>query len=132
MEQTIGNLTQELRQPSNPYANLVQHTLLCCQINSLKNIIPELEEPTGLPRNAIDLGDGYVLLRHRDTTARPVFPAKELALITYLHTFPEFCGICLHSSFSAIRWARLRLPTGQIAWSMWGEKSKALEKLCMA
>ena len=55
MEWTIGNLTQELWQPSNPYANLVQHALLCCQLNSLKNIIPELEEPTGLPRNAMIL-----------------------------------------------------------------------------
>jgi hypothetical protein len=80
----------------------------------------------------IDLGDGYVLLRRRDTTARPVLPAKELALITYLQTFPEFHEICLHSPFSVIRWAQLRLPTGQIAWFMWGEKSKALEKLCMA
>ena len=84
MEQTIGNLTQELRQPSNPYANLVQHTLLCCQINSLKNIIPELEEPTGLPQNAIDLGNGYVLLQRHDTTVRPVLYAEELALNTYL------------------------------------------------
>jgi hypothetical protein len=132
MERTIGNLTQELWQPSNLYANLVQGTLLHCQINSLKNIIPELEEPTGLPRNAIDLGDGYVLLRRCDTTARPVLPAEELALITYLQTFPEFREICLYSPFSAIRWARLHLPTGQIAWSMWGKKSKALEKLRMA
>jgi hypothetical protein len=132
MEQTIGNLTQELRQPSNPYANFVQRALLCCQINSLKNIIPELEGPTGLPQNAIDLGDGYVLLRRRDTTARPVLPAEELALITYLQTFPEFREICLHSPFSTIRWARSCLPTGQIAQSMWGEKSKALEKLHMA
>jgi hypothetical protein len=132
MEQTIGNLTQELLQPSNLYANLVQRALLRCQINSLKNIIPELEEPTSLPRNAIDLGNGYVLLRRHDTTARPVLPAEELALITYLQTFPKFCEICLHSPFSAIRWAQLRLPTGQIPWSMWGEKLKALEKLHMA
>jgi hypothetical protein len=62
MERTIGNLTQELRQPSNLYANLVQRALLRSQINSLKSIIPELEEPTGLPRNVIDLSDEYVLL----------------------------------------------------------------------
>ena len=105
MEQTIGNLTQELWQPSNPYANLVQCALLYCQINSLKNIIPELEEPTGLPQNTIDLGNGYVLLQCRDTTARPVLHAEELALNTYLQTFPKFCEICLRSPFSAIRWA---------------------------
>ena len=132
MERTIGNLTQELRQPSNPYANLVQRALLRCQINSLKNIIPDLDEPTSLPRNAIDLGDGYILLRRRDTTARRVLPAEELALIAYLETLLEFREIRLQSPFSVVRWARLRLPTGQTARSLWGEQSKALEKLRMA
>jgi hypothetical protein len=32
MEQTIGNLIQELQQPSNPYSNLAQWALLRCQI----------------------------------------------------------------------------------------------------
>jgi hypothetical protein len=132
MERTIGNLTQELRQPSNPYANLVQRALLRCQINSLKNIIPDLEEPTSLPRNSIDLGDGYVLLRRRDTTARQVLPGEELALIAYLQSLPGFSQIHFQSPISVIRWARLRLPTGQTARSLWGEKSKALEKLRMA
>ncbi|KAG6807256.1 hypothetical protein H0H92_008224, partial [Tricholoma furcatifolium] len=36
MERTIGNLVRELRQPSNPYANLAQRSLLRCQINALK------------------------------------------------------------------------------------------------
>jgi hypothetical protein len=132
MERTIGNLTQELRQPSNPFANLVQHALLRCQINSLKNIIPDLDEPASLPRNAIDLGDGYILLRRRDTTARRVLPAEELALIAYLQTLPDFRDIRLQSPFSVVRWARLRLPTGQTARSLWGEQSKPLEKLRMA
>ena len=63
MEQTIGNLTQELRQPSNPYANLAQQALLRCQINAMKNIIPDIEESNDLlPRGAITLGNDYVLL----------------------------------------------------------------------
>lgn len=130
MERTIGNLTQELRQPSNPYANLAQRGLIRCQINALKNIIPDLEERTHLPRNAIDLSDGYVLLRKRDTTARLVLPFEEGALIAYLHALPDFRGITLQSPFSVIRWARLRLPTGQIARSLWVEQSK--ENLRMA
>ena len=132
MERTIGNLTQELRQPSNPFANLSQRALLRCQVNALKNIIPDLEEPTGLPRNAIDLGDGYILLRRRDTTARPLLNIEELALISYLQALPEFSDIILPSPFCVIRWARLRLPTGQIARSLWVEKSKTLQKLRMA
>ena len=115
IERTIGNLTQELQQPSNPFANLSQRTLLRCQINALKNIIPDLEEPAGLPRNAIDLSDGYILLRRRDMVARPLLPIEKLALISYLRALPEFSEIVLHSPFPVIRWARLRLPTGQIA-----------------
>ena len=115
MERTIGNLTQELWQPSNPFANLSQRALLRCQINALKNIIPDLEEPAGLPQNAIALSDGYILLRRRDTVARPLLPIEELALISYLQALPEFSEIVLHSPFPVIRWAQLRLPTGQIA-----------------
>jgi hypothetical protein len=132
MERTIGNLTRELRQPSNPYANLAQRALIRCQINSLKNIIPELEEPTRLPRNAIDLGDGYVLLRRRDTTARSILPTEERALVTYLRAQPDFCQVSVQSPFPVVRWARLRLPTGQIARSLWSEQSKPLERFRMA
>jgi len=126
MERTIGSLTQELRQPSNPYANLAQRALLRCQINALKNIVPDLVEPAGLPRGAIDLSDGYVLLRRRDTTARPLLPTEKLALVAYLGA-----PLGTQPQFSVIRWGRLRLPTGQIARSLWVE-SKPLEKLRMA
>ena len=74
----------------------------------------------------------YIVAYLCDTTARRVLPAEELALIAYLETLPEFCEIRLQSPFSVVRWARLRLPTGQTARSLWGEQSKALEKLCMA
>lgn len=124
MERTIGNLTQELRQPSNPYANLSQHALLRCQINALKNIVPDLVEPTShLPRGAVDLSDGYILLRRRDTIARPLLRDENLALVAYLGP-----GLGTQSQFSVIRWGRLRL---QIARSSWVE-SKPLEKLRMA
>lgn len=132
MERTIGNLTQELRQPSNPYANLAQRALLRCQINALKNIIPQLEEPVRLPRNSIDLGDGYILLRRRDTTARAVLPDEERALVSYLQTLSVFTEISSQSQVSVVRWARLRLPTGQIARCLWTEKSKPLDRLRMA
>lgn len=132
MERTIGNLTQELRQPSNPFANLAQRALLRCQVNALKNIIPELDETVHLPRNAIDLGNGYILLRRRDTTAREILPDEAVALITYLQTLPGFTGPSSQTCVSVVRWARLRLPTGQIAQSLWTEQSKPLDRLRMS
>jgi hypothetical protein len=130
MERTIGNLTQELRQPSNPYANLAQRALLRCQMNALKKIIPDLEELNdGLPRGAIDLGDGYILLRRRDTVARSVLPCEELALVAF---FQKNYGVSLPTPFAAVRWGRLRLPNGQIARSLWTEQSKPIDKIRMA
>ncbi|KAG8220577.1 hypothetical protein J3R82DRAFT_2798 [Butyriboletus roseoflavus] len=63
MERTIGNLGQQIRQPSKPYANLAQEGVRHSQINALLSIIPELDSPPKvLPCGSIDLGDGYVLL----------------------------------------------------------------------
>lgn len=133
MERTIGNLTRELRQPSNPYANLAQRALLRCQINALKNIIPDLEEPDGgPPRGAIALGDEYILLRRRDSVARPILPCEELALAAHLRQSPEFLGVSITSPFSAIRWGRLQLPNGQIARSLWVEQPKGISQIRMA
>ncbi|KIJ95011.1 hypothetical protein K443DRAFT_109498 [Laccaria amethystina LaAM-08-1] len=46
MERTIGNLGEEIRQPSNPFANLSQRGLLRCQVNALTAMVPELK-PSG-------------------------------------------------------------------------------------
>ena len=60
IEQTIGNLGEEIWQPSNPYANLSQRGLRRCQVNALKAIFPDLEpNEDGLPRGAIDIGNSY-------------------------------------------------------------------------
>ncbi|KAG1718043.1 hypothetical protein EDD22DRAFT_792898 [Suillus occidentalis] len=64
MERTIGNLGQEMWQPSEPYENLSREGIHCAQVNTLKTMLPELDEPPkGLPAGAIDLGGGYALLR---------------------------------------------------------------------
>ncbi|KAG1853989.1 hypothetical protein F4604DRAFT_1591365 [Suillus subluteus] len=106
MERTIGNLGQEIRQPSNPYANLSREGLRRCQVNTLLSVLPELNEPPkGLPTGSVDLGDGYALLRKRDR---------------------YFQGRVLHR---IKKWARLLLPNGQIARSAWQETIKPLEKI---
>jgi hypothetical protein len=132
MERTIGNLGREIRQPSNPFANLSQRGLLRCQINAIKAMIPDLQAPTTtLPRGAKDLGGGFVLLRARDRTHRPIRDCETAALRTYLE---NTCSMSLEDncSPSIVRWARVRLPNGQVARSSWKEKLKPLTKLRMA
>ncbi|KAG6825165.1 hypothetical protein H0H92_004520, partial [Tricholoma furcatifolium] len=127
MERTIGNLVRELRQPSNPYANLAQRALNWAQLNALKAVIPDLVEPITLPSSSIDLGDGYVLLRRRDAHVQKFETEQAVALGTYLQKFEVE-----PSSQFLVRWARLQLPNGQIARSYWCESSKSLSKVRIA
>jgi hypothetical protein len=132
MERTIGNLVAEIRQHSNPYANLSQRGLERSQVNALKAIYPDLdEEADTIPRGAIDLGNGFVLLRakerafyklsHEYLTALKIFLVK-----AYNMVLPE------ETPVSVQRWARLSLPTGQVARSRWKESLKPLDKVRMA
>ena len=58
------NLGEEIKQPSNPYANMANCGLHRSQLSTLHAILPDLEpDAPGLPRGAVDLSDGYVLLR---------------------------------------------------------------------
>ena len=68
MECTIGNLGQEIWQPSNPFANLAQHALRWSQVNVLKSIYPELDLKAKfhLLKSAVDVGNGYIVLWPRD------------------------------------------------------------------
>lgn len=64
MERTIGDLGQEIHQPSNPYANLSEHALIRTQVNAIKAMKPELDDsPERIPKGSVDLGDGFILLR---------------------------------------------------------------------
>jgi hypothetical protein len=63
IEQTIGNLGQEVKQLSNPFANLSEQGLRRAQVNALKAMIPTLEPNNNRPpRGSIDLDNGYLLL----------------------------------------------------------------------
>ncbi|KAJ6525540.1 hypothetical protein DFH09DRAFT_894352, partial [Mycena vulgaris] len=131
MERTIGNLGEEMKQHSNPYANISQRACRRAQINALKSLIPDLEPPEKLPRGAEDLGNGYILLRAKDEYNQVILGAQGDAIRDYLEAvngevYPENFRPHLQ------RWARLRLPNGQIARSAWKEKQKALNKVRMA
>ncbi|KAI0732456.1 hypothetical protein BC629DRAFT_1302176 [Irpex lacteus] len=132
MENAIGNLGREIRQPSNAYANLSQRALRRCQVNALKAMLPELDPPKPLPRVAEDVGGGYVLLHKRERAPRPVTDAEADVLRDCVLTR----GIPAASEWmtrpTVSRWARVRLPTGQVARSLWKEEGTPLSKLRMA
>lgn len=117
MERTIGNLGEEIKQHTNAFANLAQHGIRRCQVNALKAMIPDIEPPENpIPRGGRDLGDGYVLLRAMDNTSREVRPCEHTAIAAFLHGY----GVQLSVPLAKVtRWARLRLPNGQIARSQW-------------
>jgi hypothetical protein len=134
MERTIGNLGQEIRQPSNPYANLSQRGLLRSQINALKAMVPDLDSsdsPPTIPRGGKDCSNGYILLRAKDNALRDMRPCEINAFAAYL-TDIHALQIADDWSPKIARWARLRLPNGQIARSAWKEQLKPLQKVRMA
>jgi hypothetical protein len=119
MERTVGDLGQEIRQPSNPFANLAQRALQRSQVNALKSIYPDLDPKAGfhLPRSATDLGNGYIALRPRDR-----YPAQ----------IPEPAAEILSQAVNLSkirRWGRVHLPNGQIARSLWSEKRRTRQKI---
>ncbi|KAG1881019.1 uncharacterized protein F5891DRAFT_973508 [Suillus fuscotomentosus] len=121
MERTIGNIGQQIRQLSNPYANLSQEGLRRCQVNTLLSVLPELDEPPkGFPQGSVNLGEKYALLRKRDLYFHLPDPEHTKVIARFLG------GCALHR---IKKWARLLLPNGQIARSAWRETIKTLEKI---
>ena len=114
MERAIGDLTQDIRQPSNFFANLCQVALRRAQLNALKNACPELDPSStrSIPKYAFDCGDDLIFLRPRDRY-RKYLAGQELEAIE-----DKFGVSRLH------RWGRIRLPNGQIARSLFSEKGK--------
>ncbi|KAL4247499.1 hypothetical protein ABKN59_008565 [Abortiporus biennis] len=130
METAIGNLTREIRQDSNPFANLMKVGLCRAQINGLKASFPELEPDPSPPRGSSELGDGYILLRARERTAHAVQDYE----IPVFRRFFQAKGFQFSGSVvpKVTRWARLHLPNGQIARSAWKEYLKPLSNIRMS
>ena len=136
MERLIGDLGSEIRQPSNPYQNLSQRGLRRCQINALIALFPFLDRTTkSLPQYSLDIGDRYVLLRAKERTGRLLMEVPEYPLIkAYLEEAERQHGNILSDNVQPpqlrariSRWARLRLPNGQIVRSAWKEKSRSFK-----
>lgn len=113
MERSIGDLGQEIRQPSNPFGNLCQIALRRSQLNALKATCPELDDTDiSLPKYSHDNGDGYIFLTPRQQRPEKLFGNEKAAVEG------DF-GI------SVLRkWGRVRLPNGQIARSMFSERKR--------
>jgi hypothetical protein len=130
IERTIGNLGEEVKQPSNPFANLSECGLRRWQINALKAMLPELDpDDHKLPRGSVDLGDSYVLLRAKGRSAQDVKRAEADAIKSYIQKMGVPEQEYDQGDPRIVRWARLRLPNGQIARLAWKEKLKPLARL---
>lgn len=123
IKRTIGNLKQEIRQPSNYLANFTNEGLRRARVNALLAALPELDDSRpSLPTTALDFGDGYALLQKCDKL--PVLPSHGTG-----PAILDFLGQPRTGFPRIIRWARLSLPNGQIARSAWREKLKSPDKL---
>lgn len=122
MECVIGDLGQEIKQSSNPFANLSQRAVLRAQINSLQGTYPVLRiQPLEYvpPHHSKDVGGGFFLLRKRDRHRKVITDAPGQAIKRFWN--------CLNTTGSEYipkihRWAHLHLPNGQIARSLWKEE----------
>jgi hypothetical protein len=127
MECTIGNLGQELRLSSNPYANLSQQGVKWAQLNTLWSIKPNLGislKPKANQKFYVKAGAGYVL-QHPCNSTPCIVPNSEAEAI---QEFAALMGIDSAyanprpKSISVCRWARLQLPDKHVACSAWKER----------
>ena len=80
-----------------------------------------LPNEMALPNRSKDVGGGYVLLRARDRASRRIDGTEGEAIINfYAKKEGRDPG-----NLRVTRWARLRLPNGQIARSAWKESRMA-------
>lgn len=111
MERAIGDLGKDIRQPSNPFANLSQIALRRSQINALLNSCPELDVNAETIPTGNNVGNGYFLLTPRERYASSLGGGIHWDAVNA--QFPHMMGLR--------RWGRLNLPNGQIAQSLYSE-----------
>ena len=119
MERIIGVLGSQLRQPSNPFANTAANAQKMAHVNAMVAIWPSFEKAPENPRGSLDLGDGYLLLRPADESGPYDLTHEEKeALEIFGRGHQGYGGTDQEPVY---RWGRLKLPTDQIARSVWKE-----------
>ena len=95
MERIIGILGSLIKQPSNPFVNLMEQAKKIAEINALVAIWPELDTTKKDPHGSINIGRRYILLGPKDersyelsnaeqTAEQPAIPAA-----AYLLSYPS-------------------------------------------
>ncbi|KAL0562531.1 hypothetical protein V5O48_019556, partial [Marasmius crinis-equi] len=143
----IGGAVSEIGQHSNPYRNLSERSVTRAAVNCLKLMDPSFDDDADMSGTTTvqpddegeddgdrdadievsgsgkSIGGGYVLLPRHDKVAREFENDLEGdALYTYLGTDTECNRDAEELDWSKVRrWARLRLPNGYQARSLWKE-----------
>jgi len=129
MEQTIGNLGEEIQLHSDLYANLSQRILERAWANALYALAPDLLHTVdNLPAGARDVRERYLLLGPHKHHEMDVMTLNAFQRFSDLYHWRIKHG----DSLGIDRFARLLLPNGQIAQSWWHEKKRPAEKVQIA
>jgi hypothetical protein len=119
MEQTIGNLGEEIQLHADPYANLSQRAIERVCANALYALTLDLLHATEkLPTGTWDIGENYILLGPHEHHEMETMTLKAFQTFSDLHCW----RIKSRDSLSIDRFVRLLLPNGQITQSWWHEK----------
>jgi hypothetical protein len=125
LETAIGNLGQEICQDRNMFVNLTQRAVIRAQINSLCACFPqirfELDDESSRSHNMCKFDGGFVFLPRCEDFPSPLTEDELLVFKRYwraqgwpnIDTWPN--AVC--------RWAKLQLPDGQKARSVWYESN---------
>jgi hypothetical protein len=125
LENTIGNLGREIRQPSNPFSNLAKRGLLRAQQIAVKALLPDLVPPFSLPQGAKALGQGFTLLTAKQRSSSPMgSDAEIIALRSYVQAKLQDPEFMFDSTLLIQKWAHLLLPNGQAVRSAWKDGRK--------
>ena len=122
LEKAIGNLSQEIRQDHDQFANLTQQAVIWAQVNSLCTLYPQIKFKVGGNAGAPhstgshNFKGGFVFLPWCKEFPLPLAIDKLVALKNY---WWEQGWLNMDSWPNTVyRWAKLHLPNRQTAWSV--------------